>query len=517
MKKAFYIFCSLLISPLVGFGQISLSETSVNFGETNYKETTIKKVILSNQYDFEVRVKIKTSNADFIADDSVIIIAANGQKEVNIQFVPRHNINYDEEVVFVSNSIFGSISLDVKGAGKYSTYYASTFNLYEEDLKQQLKSVISAGYKNLGYNGARDAMYGSIDNKQGKVTCVYTGRVATFNSRSGANSNSFNCEHTWPQSLFNKNEPERADIHHLFPTDVNANGKRGSYPFGVVSSASWSEGGSKLGGGKFEPRDVHKGDVARAMFYFVTRYQNYSSFLTGQESTLRQWSLTFPPTTDSKNRNDAIFARQKNRNPYVDYPEFLERITSISTTSTATERYEITPSVTEIQLEKSQVKGQFVYHLELTNTGNQPVTFTNVSVSHSNLSVPGGNIFVQPGSSATLELTVTSDGSDISDVLTLTSSQVQLSIPIAIDNNVGVEPIGTGTSVVIRRSGTRLRITNALGATCQIYNGQGQLVDFTEIQSNFTEINLAQHSTGIYFVHVVGNGAGIRTEKVFVP
>ncbi|MFT5725391.1 MAG: deoxyribonuclease-1 [Bacteroidia bacterium] len=199
---------------------------------------------------------------------------AGTNQDVMIHFKPVHNISYNSELVVISQTKTGSLSIDLKGDGKYSTYYASTFNLFEQDLKDELKTVVSKGYKNLGYNGARDAMYGSIDNKSGKVECVYTGRVATFNSRSGANSNSFNCEHTWPQSLFNKNEPERADIHHLFPTDVNANGRRSNYAFGLVSNPSWSEGGSKLSGNTFEPRDAQKGDCARAMMYFAIRYQN---------------------------------------------------------------------------------------------------------------------------------------------------------------------------------------------------------------------------------------------------
>ena len=58
-------------------------------------------------------------------------------------------------------------------------------------------------------------MYGHIDNDDscsecpttGCVECVYTGRIGCFNTRAGANDNSFNCEHTWPQSFFCENEP----------------------------------------------------------------------------------------------------------------------------------------------------------------------------------------------------------------------------------------------------------------------------------------------------------------------
>ena len=57
-------------------------------------------------------------------------------------------------------------------------------------------------------------------------------------------------------------KPEKADIHHLFPTDVNANSRRGSYPFGVVTGTpSWTEGGSKQGGRRFRAYEMSKKEL----------------------------------------------------------------------------------------------------------------------------------------------------------------------------------------------------------------------------------------------------------------
>jgi hypothetical protein len=105
----------------------------------------------------------------------------------------------------------------------------------------------------------------------------------------------------------------------------------------MVGSASWTEGGSKLGGGTFEPRDDHKGDVARSMFYFVLRYQDFSNFLDAQEAILRTWYLNDLPSTKEIKRNEDIFKYQKNRNPFVDHPLFLNRISSIGATAKKTE------------------------------------------------------------------------------------------------------------------------------------------------------------------------------------
>ena len=221
MNKIHLTLLAILL-PFIGFSQVYLSNGVLNFPKTEYKKVNDQLLNIVNDYAVDVDVIVRSYNKDFYVDDSIVTVKANSRETVTVHFKPAHNITYNSEMVVITDTKSGSLSVDLRGIGAYSSYYSSTFDLHEEDLKQELKSVISKGYKNLGYNGARDAMYGSIDNKNGKVECVYTGRQATFNTRSGANSNSFNCEHTWPQSLFNKNEPERADIHHLFPTDVNA-------------------------------------------------------------------------------------------------------------------------------------------------------------------------------------------------------------------------------------------------------------------------------------------------------
>lgn len=299
-----------LIALILGFGalsahsQITLDKQMLDFGDVTKGTPETLSFKVTNHYPNTVRLDIGSSNNQVKVSQKVVQLNAGKSVDIEITVDPVHNINYNSEVIVQTDSRSGAHRLDIRAEGRYpDAYYSSTYNLYDEDLKAELKSIISKNYVNLGYNGARDKMYGDIDNKGGKVECVYTGRTATFNSRSGANDNSFNCEHTWPQSLFNSNEPEKADIHHLFPTDVTANGKRGNYPFGVVTSPSWEVGGSKLGSNLFEPRDEHKGDVARALFYFGIRYSNYSSFLTNQESKLREWAYQFPPDATDSLRN----------------------------------------------------------------------------------------------------------------------------------------------------------------------------------------------------------------------
>ncbi|EAY25054.1 probable aggregation factor core protein MAFp3, isoform C, putative [Microscilla marina ATCC 23134] len=196
-------------------------------------------------------------------------------------------------------------------------------------------------HSSLGYDGARIKMYGTIDNINGKVTCVYTGY-----QQNGANVtflDPINAEHTIPQSFFSRSSVPRADIHHLFPTHKDANSARGSLQFAELSVAQtntwyYSNGtnyndansapanvdasSKRKTGSSFEPREDHKGNVARAAFYFYTMYPTIAGNIgkLGDIHTLYQWHLDDPVDDAERKRNQDIETAQGNRNPYVDYP-----------------------------------------------------------------------------------------------------------------------------------------------------------------------------------------------------
>jgi len=111
-----------------------------------------------------------------------------------------------------------------------------------------------------------------------------------------------------------------------------------------VSSPSWtSQNGSRLGpcsypgysGTVFEPIDAYKGDFARNYFYMATRYLGDDGGWPGSdmvdgaqlrpwaEEMLIEWHLADPVSDKETDRNDAVFAIQDNRNPYIDHPEFV--------------------------------------------------------------------------------------------------------------------------------------------------------------------------------------------------
>lgn len=416
-KSTLFLAAALGLFSLKSEAQALIArQSSLNFPATNELQTNSETVILVNQSAYPISIDSVArfnyyGNKVFRALDSNFVILGGDSITVSVEFAPEHNMLHNQALVFKSASGFGHFPISLSGQGTFSkSYYSTTENKEEEALKTALSTKLAAGYNSLGYTSARDNMYASLDNNGGQVSCVYTGRTATFNTRSGANNNSFNCEHTFPQGFFNSNEPMRSDIHHLFSTDVTANSRRGNDPFGVVSSSSWSQGGSKSGGGKFEPRDAQKGATARAMMYFVIRYQDYANHFAGQEAILRTWHDNFPPTAGEIARNNGIFALQNNRNPFIDYPQIIERISDINATSTATANYSAYYSDDTIML--AQGAGSFNYSFVIYNRGNEDMTFRNFQLSDPNLNFANGNpgaITLSPGDHA--QIMIAFDGS----------------------------------------------------------------------------------------------------------
>ncbi len=213
---------------------------------------------------------------------------------------------------------------DDDGVGDACTVGADPYlGLSDEELQAKIRSLHD--HMGLGYDRARHAMYATIDNNNGRISCVYTGLEVVHAIGDEATPSGFSAEHTWPQSMGAGTEPARSDLHHLFPTERNANSQRNNFPFCEVSGTpTWSVGGSKFAHGCFEPRDEHKGDVARAMFYFSTIYQ--APIDPSQESFFRGWHDQDPPSTNERLRNDAIERVQRSRNVFIDRPELVARI-----------------------------------------------------------------------------------------------------------------------------------------------------------------------------------------------
>lgn len=199
----------------------------------------------------------------------------------------------------------------------------------------------------IGYNAARVFLMGNYylvkEGNQYAVRDVYCNTERgpeDFKSSQPSpgkipNNTVINVEHTWPQSKFTRRFPDdvqKSDLHHLFPTDSQLNAIRGNHPFGEVTKdlmdlkCPESRFGIGTSGSDevFEPPQNHRGNVARALFYFSLRYD--LPIDPQQEQVLRKWNQEDPVDEDEMKRNIEIYKVQGNRNPFVDFPELADRL-----------------------------------------------------------------------------------------------------------------------------------------------------------------------------------------------
>lgn len=143
----------------------------------------------------------------------------------------------------------------------------------------------------------------------------------------------YNCEHVVPQSWFDKHNPMRGDLHHLFTCEKECNSLRSNHPYHdfvdyspeMKAKVIKTQCG-KYENSKFEP-ESGKGEVARATLYFILRYpQEISRYSSKELELLFKWHTDHKVSTYEKHRNKAIFDIQKNRNPLIDFPQFSDRI-----------------------------------------------------------------------------------------------------------------------------------------------------------------------------------------------
>lgn len=241
------------------------------------------------------------------------------------------------------------------------TYYSTVNPLvstFLTDLQNRLKQVDTIFYGNYAPVVVNNYLARDTTGGQKVVTCVYTGiqyvyaDPFTWWTGQANNPGILTREHTFAQSWMPSNDgstdwerrfggelPEYNDLHHLFPADqTNANGVRSNLPFGVVVNVSTvsptgfgKKGTDANGKTVYEPKDDQKGNLARALFYMLVRYNGLRGFTwrlpASQDiNVLLQWHQQDPPDALEIARNEYIYSVQKNRNPFIDNPQWVNRV-----------------------------------------------------------------------------------------------------------------------------------------------------------------------------------------------
>lgn len=216
--------------------------------------------------------------------------------------------------------------------------------LKEMPLRKYLLDLVSKDHHALGYDKARQVLFGKLyleQNGQGyflrDTYCHKEFTGPNIGPMKIPDHNLINVEHTWPQSKYGARDDKYkvCDLHHLFIADNVGNKSRANNPLGDVVGGTYAAADcqiSKVGKSAtaplvFEPPQEHKGNAARAMFYFAVRYK--LAIDPAQEATLRRWNKDDPVDPKEKENNDIIEEFQGNRNPFIDYPELIDLISDL--------------------------------------------------------------------------------------------------------------------------------------------------------------------------------------------
>ena len=220
--------------------------------------------------------------------------------------------------------------------------------LYGNDLISFLRQNYKTSFT-LGYTDARDTLYLQIDRHEGEVKGVYSNFGVNLPNGVDPSTylyeNGINCEHVWPQSLYEGTEPQKSDMHAIRPCKDNVNSARGNKPFNdIVDSETitwyWEDNQtsnipssnideySENHDSFFEPREDRKGDIARTIFYFYVMYSEVAdeNFFNVQKEILRDWHGQDPANDDEMERTWKIAAYQQNKpNPFILDESLIDR------------------------------------------------------------------------------------------------------------------------------------------------------------------------------------------------
>lgn len=240
-------------------------------------------------------------------------------------------------------------------------YYSNAVGKQDEALMTALEGIINV-HSLLTYNELWDAYPSTDAGDDGYYidmysTCKYNHGSYHVGTASYVGQG-LNREHSFPKSWFGGEVyPMYTDLTMIIPTDGYVNQRRSNHPYGVCEggitytneelnvSMKGKIGNSTYDGYSqtvFEPDDEYKGDFARIYFYMVTCYKSqvgswpgsgqldssndYKAFSDWSLQLLMEWHRADPVSAKEISRNEAVYVKQGNRNPFVDHPELAEYI-----------------------------------------------------------------------------------------------------------------------------------------------------------------------------------------------
>ena len=292
-------------------------------------------------------------------------------------------------------------------------YYSSTNGLSGEELKSALYVVIK-DHTEFPYSASSTDTWDILkesdrDPDQAEnVILFYTG-WSVNGPQEYNNEQGWNREHVWAKSRgdFGTSPGPGTDTHHLRPCDISVNFARNNRWFDNCE-IPYVDGGLETGcftsvsSWVWQPRAAVKGDVARMIFYMATRYEGENGepdlavidYLPANDftkepvhaklSTLLVWHQEDSVDAFELNRNEVVYGYQGNRNPFIDHPEYAEKIwgtdPGVGIDNVLHAHFRIYPNPTRDMLTIAfEEKGE--YTIELTTLNGQVLFRTDIEDS----------------------------------------------------------------------------------------------------------------------------------------
>ena len=442
------------------------------------------------------------------------------------------------------NNLLKNLKNILKNGQKYYNYDngSTVWEIYEIADRDWVKSPASSttyGTYDSTNEKITNYQYGSSKNNP-YIHALYINRDVDNQTKAWGNHNQdqwgINREHVWPKAEGFETSGAggaRGDPMHLMAGNGYANNIHSNYYYGYVkTSSSYTDCGTKYSnqsgnlrgtpvnansGTVFEPQDCDKGDIARAIFYMVARY----NYLSGSDSdginsnnpnleltqNIGDWSSSGYSSTTSNtgkmglltdllnwhhqdpvdqyeiHRNNLLYRNfTNNRNPFIDFPEWVDFIWGTATYSGKTKQsYSSTPTgyatpssdtingynsgsvdpvaVTGVSLHKNSTSLEvdssevLSYEVSPSNATNHGVTWTSSNNNVATVTSSGRVTGVSEGN-ATITIT-TSDG-NFTDTCTVTvtaksgggsgGGEGETSLLYELDTSTSKIPVATANS-----------------------------------------------------------------------
>lgn len=217
----------------------------------------------------------------------------------------------------------------------YGAYYDSVSTETGNALKSKLKTITSSPKPSTSYDWTRFQGADEAEGIPNSILLIYSRKVVLKTATVNVNSKTgWNREHTYPQSKLEKQTSTsveaKKDNHHIFADDNRTNSIRSNNKFGEVATTSGNRVKDSFGddtnnytnGTYFMPNPEARGEVARGTMY-LNMFYNYDILenFTSIDLMLKR-HLENPVTNREIYRNNYIHTVQKNRNPFIDKPEY---------------------------------------------------------------------------------------------------------------------------------------------------------------------------------------------------